>query len=127
MIYKGTKLSISDNSGAKKVQCIHICNSKQKVAYIGDAVLVSIKNLRSSKRSTVRVKKGEIHKAIIIRAKTSKVKNLINSGSVSFMENSAVLVDKNFKLFGSRIIGPVQKSFRESRYSRFASLASGSI
>ena len=127
MIYKGTKLNVSDNSGAKKVECIHVCNSKQKVAGIGDIILISIKNLRSSKRSTARVKKGEIHKAIIVRSKISKTKNTINSGLVSFVENSVVLIDKQYKLFGSRIIGPIPKSFKNTKYSRFAALAFGLV
>jgi len=124
MIQIGTYLNISDNSGAKKAKCIKIFGSKKKVAYTGDLIRVSIKRLRSSKRSTVRVKKGEICNAVIIRSKNIKnKKNIVQVNSISFLENSIVLLNKQFKLIGSRVIGPVPSFFKQTKFSRLSALS----
>jgi large subunit ribosomal protein L14 len=127
MIQKGSYLNVSDNSGAKKVSCIHIYESKKKVAKVGDIILVSIKALRSSKRLKLKIKKGEIYKALVLRSKMYLLNNCIYSTQVSFFENSVILLDKKNKLIGSRVIGPVPKFFKYTKYSRICSLASGVI
>jgi len=125
MIHIGTFLNICDNSGARKVSCIKICHSKKKFASVGDLILISIKNLRSSKKSTIRVKKGEVCKALILRSKKFSNRNNINFGSISYIENSVVLITKQYKLIGSRILGPLSKNFKTSKFSRLISLTKG--
>lgn len=76
MIQVGTILNVIDNSGARKVQCLKVLGgNKRRYAFVGDKILVSIKRLRAKRRAFSRVKKSEIHQAVIIRTKT-KTKHL---------------------------------------------------
>ena len=44
MIQTETNLSIADNSGAKRVQCIKVLGgSKRRYAAVGDVIVVSVK------------------------------------------------------------------------------------
>jgi large subunit ribosomal protein L14 len=71
MIQVGTKLNVIDNSGARKVQCLKIFGgNKRRYAFVGDKILVSVKRLRAKRRAFSRVKKGELHIAIVVRTKT---------------------------------------------------------
>ena len=64
MIQMQTKLNIADNSGAKLVQCIKVLGgSKRKSASIGDVIVITVKDAIPRGK----VKKGEIHKAVIVR------------------------------------------------------------
>lgn len=126
MIQKGTFLKVIDNSGAKQVCCIHIIKGyRKRYAFSGDLVVVSVKSLRSKRRLFSRIKKGEVVKALIIRTK----RNLISysSDSLEFFENSVILLNAQNKLIGTRIFGAIPKSFRNTKYLRIMSLASGFI
>jgi len=72
MIQSGTYLNIIDNSGAKDICCIKILKGyRQRSAGIGDVVVVSIKNLRKKNKTTSRVKKGDVAKALIVHVRKS--------------------------------------------------------
>lgn len=122
MIQKGTYINVADNSGAKMASCIRVCTAKKLKATLGDTILVSIKSLRSSKKSTIKVKKGDLYKALIIRVRRFYRSNVINPISVKFFENSIVLLNKNNKLIGTRIFGIVPKFLRYTKFSRVAGL-----
>ena len=93
MIQVGTYLNVIDNSGAKKVACIKVYNGyKRRYAFVGDVVLVSVKSLRKKRRFSSKTKKGEVHKALVVRTK-SELKNFINDSFI-FFENSVVLLNK---------------------------------
>ena len=63
MIAKGSYLVVSDNSGAKKVQCIHILrNSKRRYARIGDTILVTAKKVKHTKK----IVKKKIYRGLLI-------------------------------------------------------------
>lgn len=82
MIQVQTILKVSDNSGAKYVKCIKVLGGfKRKVAFIGDLIIVSVKELRNKSKKTSKVLKGDVYKAIIIRTR-QKQKN--NDGSFFF-------------------------------------------
>jgi len=50
MIQRQSSLIIIDNSGAKVVKCISILGGfKKKNAYLGDIVVVSVKQIRTKK------------------------------------------------------------------------------
>ena len=67
MIQNETNLSIADNSGAKRVQCIKVLGgSKRRYAAVGDVIVVSVKEAAPRGR----VKKGDVHRAVVVR--TSK-------------------------------------------------------
>lgn len=122
MIQSGSYLNILDNSGAKKVKCIKILNSgfRQRYSHIGDTVLVSVKSVRFSKN--IKVKKGEIHRALIIKSKTKK---FLFNRYTNYFENSAVLLNKKNKLIGTRIFCMLPQKFKYSRYLKLVTVSSG--
>jgi large subunit ribosomal protein L14 len=70
MIQSQTVLYVSDNSGAKTATCIKVLGGyRKRYAHVGDVIVVSIQSLRSKNKSTVKVKKGDVCKAIVIRTK----------------------------------------------------------
>lgn len=72
MIQMQTRLEVADNSGARKVQCIKVLGgSKRKTASVGDVIVVSVKEAIPRGR----VKKGDIHRAVIVR--TAKGKSVV--------------------------------------------------
>ena len=64
MIQSETNLSVADNSGARRVQCIKVLGgSKRKFASVGDVIVVSIKEAIPRGR----VKKGDVMRAVVVR------------------------------------------------------------
>ena len=64
MIQVETNLEVADNSGARRVQCIKVLGgSKRKYAYVGDVIVVSIKEAIPRGR----VKKGDVVQAVVVR------------------------------------------------------------
>ena len=64
MIQMQSTLLVADNSGAKKIQCIKVLGgSKRRFASVGDVIVVTVKDAIPRGK----VKKGEIHKAVIVR------------------------------------------------------------
>jgi len=122
MLQTGTILNVIDNSGAKKIMCIKGVNPgyKQRYIYLGSMVLVSIKSIRYSKN--IRVKKGEIHKALVVRTKNYK-KSFYNYRK--YFENSAVLLNKHNKFLGTRIFGVIPKEFKYSKYLKALTISAG--
>jgi len=126
MIQSGTYLNVIDNSGAKDICCIKVYPGyKRKYASVGDIITVSVKSLRSKRRSSSKVKKGDVLKALVIRTKVG-FKDF-SGKHVSFFENSAVLLNNQFKPLGTRVFGPVPKKFNYTKYLKVASLSAGSI
>jgi large subunit ribosomal protein L14 len=64
MIQMQTTLSAADNSGAKKLQCIKVLGgSRRRYASLGDIIIVTVKEAIPR----AKVKKGEIHRAVVVR------------------------------------------------------------
>jgi large subunit ribosomal protein L14 len=123
MIQKGSYLNVVDNSGARKVCCIGLSKGyRNRYAGIGEVVLVSVKKIRSKRKLTSKVKKGEIQKALIIRTRFG-----ISSGfgRFHFLENSVVLLNSKNRIIGSRIFGCVPRLFFSNRFLRITSVCSG--
>ena len=126
MIQAQTILKVSDNSGAKTVKCIKVLNGfKKKYAKLGDYIIVSVQQLRNKFRATSKVKKGEVHKALIIRTKTGYTKK--DGTRVTFNENSVILVNKQSAPISTRIMGPLPKLFKKKDFQRFVSISSGTV
>ena len=118
MIQMRTNLEVADNSGARRVQCIKVLGgSMRKTATIGDVIVVSIKEAIPRGR----VKKGDVHKAVIVR--TSKEIRRADGSSVRFDRNAAVLINKEGEPIGTRIFGPVTREMRGKGYMKIISLA----
>jgi large subunit ribosomal protein L14 len=113
-----TVLSVADNSGAKKVQCIKVLGgSKRKYASIGDVIVVSVKEAIPNSK----VKKGNVHRAVVVR--TAKEIARTDGSFIRFDGNAAVLIDNQNAPIGTRIFGPVARELRARNFMRIISLA----
>ncbi len=111
-------LSIADNSGAKKVQCIKVLGgSKRRYAGIGDVVKVSIKEAIPRGR----VKKGDVYNAVIVRTRKGVRRN--DGSVIRFDSNAAVLLNPQLQPVGTRIFGPVTRELRTENFMKIISLA----
>jgi large subunit ribosomal protein L14 len=118
MIQVQTELFVADNTGARKVECIKVLGgSKRKYATIGDIIVVSIKDAIPKGK----VKKGDVHKAVIVR--TRKEIKRLDGTSIKFDANAAVLVQPNGEPIGTRIFGPVTRELRNKNFMKIISLA----
>ena len=118
MIQMQTSLDVADNSGARRVQCIKVLGgSKRMTAHVGDVIVVSVKEAIPRGR----VKKGDIHRAVIVR--TAKEISRQDGTSIRFDRNAAVLIDRNNEPIGTRIFGPVTRELRAKQFMKIVSLA----
>ena len=118
MIQMQSNLEVTDNSGAKRVQCIKVLGgSKRRFAGVGDVIVVSIKEAQPRGK----VKKGDVHHAVIVR--TAKDIHRPDGSTIRFDTNAAVLVNKNEEPIGTRIFGPVVRELRAKNYMKIISLA----
>ena len=118
MIQMQTRMDVADNSGAREVMCIKVLGgSKRKTASIGDVVVVSVKDAIPRGK----VKKGDVHKAVIVRTKF--VTKRADGSSIRFDRNAAVLVSNTNEPIGTRIFGPVARELRAKKFMKIVSLA----
>jgi large subunit ribosomal protein L14 len=118
MIQMQTNLDVADNSGARRVQCIKVLGgSKRKTASVGDVIVVSVKEAIPRGR----VKKGDVHQAVIVR--TAKEIRRPDGSAIRFDHNAAVLISKQGEPIGTRIFGPVTRELRARKFMKIVSLA----
>lgn len=118
MIQMQSNLEVADNSGAKRVQCIKVLGgSHRNSASVGDVIVVSVKDAIPRGK----VKKGEVHRAVIVRTK-SAVKRA-DGTTIRFDTNAAVLLNKQNEPIGTRIFGPVVRELRSKQFMKIISLA----
>lgn len=118
MIQVETRLEVADNSGAKEVQCIKVLGgSKRRYASIGDVIVVSIKGALPRGK----VKKGDVHRAVIVRTKQSIKRS--DGSEIQFDKNAAVIINKSNEPIGTRIFGPVTRELRNLGFMKIISLA----
>ena len=118
MIQMQTNLEVADNSGARRVQCIKVLGgSHRTIANVGDIIVVSIKEAIPRGR----VKKGDVHRAVIVR--TAKEIRRPDGTAIRFDTNAAVLINKQNEPIGTRIFGPVTRELRAKKFMKIISLA----
>jgi large subunit ribosomal protein L14 len=118
MIQQQTNLDVADNSGAKRVMCIKVLGgSKRKYASVGDVIVVSVKDAIPRGR----VKKGDVHRAVIVR--TAFPLRRPDGTIIRFDRNAAVLISKQDEPIGTRIFGPVTRELRGKNFMKIISLA----
>jgi len=118
MIQQESKLKVADNTGAKVIQCIRVeGGTGRRYARLGDTITVSVKKAIPGGV----VKKGEISKAVIVRAKKEVRRD--DGSYIRFDENAAVLIDNQQEPKGTRVFGPVARELREKRFMKILSLA----
>ena len=118
MIQSETNLSVADNSGARRVQCIKVLGgSKRRFASVGDVIVVTVKEAIPRGR----VKKGEVMRAVVVR--TAKEIRRADGSAIRFDKNAAVLITNQGEPIGTRIFGPVTRELRGKNYMKIVSLA----
>ena len=118
MIQMQTNLDVADNSGARRVMCIKVLGgSKRKYAGVGDIIVVSVKEAAPRGR----VKKGDVHRAVIVR--TAKDIRRPDGSVIRFDRNAAVLINNQGEPVGTRIFGPVTRELRAKNHMKIISLA----
>lgn len=118
MIQEETRLAAADNSGAQRIQCIRVLGgSKKKYASIGDIIVITVKSAIPGGM----VKKGTVHKAVVVR--TKKEIKRPDGTYIRFDENAAVILDNQDEPRGTRIFGPVARELRDKKFMKIVSLA----
>ena len=118
MIQTETQLTVADNSGARRVQCIKVLGgSKRRYAAIGDIIKVSVKEAIPRGR----VKKGEVFDAVVVRTRHGVRRP--DGSLIRFDGNAAVLLNQKLEPIGTRIFGPVTRELRDSNFMKIISLA----
>ncbi|MET4700888.1 large subunit ribosomal protein L14 [Constrictibacter sp. MBR-5] len=118
MIQQESNLEVADNSGARRVQCIRVLGgTRTRYASVGDVIVVSVKEAIPRGR----VKKGDVHKAVIVR--TAKDVHRSDGTAIRFDKNAAVLINAQGEPIGTRIFGPVTRELRGKKFMKIISLA----
>ena len=118
MIQMQSNLDVADNSGAKRVMCIKVLGgSKRRFAGVGDIIVVSVKDAAPRGR----VKKGDVHRAVIVR--TAKDVKRPDGSVIRCDKHAAVLINSQKEPVGTRIFGPVPRELRARNHMKIVSLA----
>ncbi len=118
MIQMQSNLSVADNSGARRGQCIKVLGgSKRRYAGVGDIIKISVKEAIPNSR----VKKGDVYHAVVVRTKHGVRRG--DGSLIRFDNNAAVLLNAQYQPVGTRIFGPVTRELRSERFMRIISLA----
>jgi large subunit ribosomal protein L14 len=118
MIQMQTVLDVTDNSGAKKIACIHPRGGDVgRIAHLGDVITASVKEAIPDSP----VKKGTVVKAVIVR--TRKETRRKDGTYIRFDNNAAVLINDQNEPLGTRVFGPVARELREKKFMKIVSLA----
>lgn len=120
MIQHRSILKVADNSGAKKLQVIHVLKGfKHKFGYLGDVLNCVVKDALP----TGQVKESEIVKVVLVRAK--KETRRADGSYIRFSDNAGVLIDneKDKNPRGTRIFGPIAREVRDRGFTKIASMA----
>jgi len=116
----GTRFHVSDNSGAKQVQCIRLVDKTTRV-FIGSIILVSVKQVKHKGKVT----KGDIRLAIIVELKSKQSRYDGNQFACS--RNAVVLISETKQPIGTRILGTVPYELRQNDCLKLLSLATSTI
>ena len=118
MIQEYSRLVVADTSGARKAMVIKVYGgSRRRFGYLGDTVLVSIKDALPN----AAIKAGAKSKAVVVR--TRKEVRRPDGSYVRFDDNACVLIDDKGEPKGTRVFGPVARELRERRFTKIVSLA----
>jgi len=119
MVQPQTRLRVFDNSGAKIVQCIRIPHKRR--SGWGSLILVSVKQLRSKNKIRVKLKKGSVVLAYVLKA-TLPLKR-VGGARLRAGSNGVVLLNRQLQPFASRIFGVVPKELRSSKFLKLVTLS----
>ncbi|MGX7582711.1 50S ribosomal protein L14 [Candidatus Vidania fulgoroideorum] len=116
MILQGSEVTIIDNSGAKKAECIKVLGNNKKIARIGDLIKVSIK--RSKKHN--KIKPGSIYKALVVKTKYKYCRT--DGTSIRFTENGIILLNDKLETICTRIKRVIPKEIHFKTINKILSI-----
>ncbi|KAK9804236.1 hypothetical protein WJX72_002728 [[Myrmecia] bisecta] len=114
MIGSGAVLHVSDNSGARTVQCIQ---PSGRAWGVGDVITVAVQKAIKGK-----VTAGQVCKAVI--TETKKEFQRQDGSVIKFDKNACVLVNNKGQPIGSRVLGFATHELRARQLMKVLSLAS---
>ena len=117
MIQPQTKLTVADNTGARKIMCIRILGGNKNYASVGDIIIGVIKE--SIPRMPV--KRSDIVRAVVVR--TCQPITRKNGSSIRFDDNAVVIINSQNNPRGTRVFGPIAREIRDRNFTRVVSLA----
>ena len=118
MIQNHTELTVADNTGAKRVECIKVLGgSKRRYAGVGDLIVITVKDAIPKGK----VKKGSVHRAVVVRTRKEIFRD--DGSKIQFDNNAVVLTDEKGEPIGTRIFGPVTRELRAAGHTKIISLA----
>ncbi len=119
MIQLRSILQSADNTGARRLMCIHVGRGyKRHTASLGDIVTCVIK----AAVPYGMVKKSEIVPVVLVRCRKEVRRK--DGSYIRFDENAGVIVDRKTKdPKGTRIFGPIPRELKEQGFTKIISLA----
>lgn len=118
MIQMRSMLNVADNSGARRVMCIHVLGgTRSRYAHIGSIIKISVKEAIPRGK----VKKGEVLNAVIVRTKTGARRS--DGSVIRFDENAVVILNAQLQPIGTRVFGPITRELRGEKFMKIISLA----
>jgi large subunit ribosomal protein L14 len=118
VIQQFSRVRVADNSGARQLMCIQVMGgSRRRYGSVGDIITASVKQAAPGSA----VKKGEVVKAVIVRA--AQPWRRADGSYIRFDENAAVVLADAENPRGTRIFGPVARELREKKFMKIVSLA----
>jgi len=120
MVQLRTMLTSADNTGARRLMCIQVMGGyRKRYGRIGDIITCLIKEATPHSM----VKKSEIVKAVVVRARKETRRK--DGSYIRFDDNAAVIITdlKNKEPKGTRIFGPIPREIKEKGFHKIASLA----
>ncbi|MBI1749530.1 MAG: 50S ribosomal protein L14 [Acidobacteria bacterium] len=118
MVRMRTWLTVADNSGARRLMCIHPLGGDTGLrAGLGDVITASVKEAAPDSQ----VKQGKVVKAVVVR--TRKEHRRKDGTYIRFDDNAAVLINDANEPIGTRVFGPVARELREKKFTKIVSLA----
>jgi large subunit ribosomal protein L14 len=107
MIYTDTQLTVTDNSGAKRVKSIRVISNKNRdIGIVGSTLLVRVVKKKHAKK----IKKKLLYYGLI-----TMIKQLVKRSDgtiIKFNENRILLFTSSYKFLGSRVYGPLMREIR---------------
>jgi large subunit ribosomal protein L14 len=117
MIQPQTYLTVTDNTGAKKIMCIRILGNNKEYGTIGDIIIGVVKDATPN----MPVKKSDVVRAVVVRTKHTLRRK--DGMSIRFDDNAAVIINKENNPRGTRVFGPIAREIREKNFMKIVSLA----
>ena len=118
MLQQGSRMKITDNSGAKEALIIRVLGgTRRRYARVGDIVVVTVKEAMPNGN----VKKKTIQKAVVVRTRDQIHRK--DGSTIMFDDNACVIINDDKTPKATRVFGPVPRELRDLGYAKIISLA----